>query len=83
MRELHEELGLDGKVSSLVGIYPFEMGQKNELIMAYHVIAQGEIVLGEELESFKRVPIEKLRPWPFATGLAVADWLAKRNAKSS
>ena len=33
---------------------------------------------GEELEAHKRVAISKLRGWPFGTGLAVKDWLARR-----
>jgi NADH pyrophosphatase NudC (nudix superfamily) len=76
LRELREELGLEGEVVSLVGVYAF--AQRNELIIAYHVRAVGPITLGPELERFKRVPIERLEPWPFGTGLAVRDWLAAR-----
>src|SRR5690606_37050244 len=71
LRELAEELGLQGEVASLVGAYAFE--QKNELIVAYHVRAAGEIRLGDELEAYKRVAIAKLKPWPFGTGHAVRD----------
>jgi NAD+ diphosphatase len=78
LRELKEELGLDGTVVSLVGVYAFS--QRNELIVAYHVRASGEIVLGSELEAFKRVPVEKVRPWPFGTGEALRDWLEARRA---
>ncbi len=76
LRELDEELGLSGEVVSLIGAYAFE--QKNELIVAYHVRAEGEVRLGSELEAVKRVPPTKLRPWPFATGHAVRDWLARQ-----
>jgi NADH pyrophosphatase NudC (nudix superfamily) len=76
LREVKEELGLRGEVASLVGVYAFQ--QRNELIVAYHVRAEGEVTLGEELRGFKRVPIEKLRPWDFGTGHAVRDWLARR-----
>lgn len=38
----------------------------------------GTPVLSAELEASKTVPVEKLRPWPLGTGLAVADWLARR-----
>jgi NAD+ diphosphatase len=76
LRELKEELGLDGEVVSLVGVYAFP--QRNELIVAYHVRATGEIVRGAELEDHKRVPIEKVRPWPFGTGEALKDWLDRR-----
>lgn len=77
LRELGEELGLTGTVAELVGVYGF--AKRNELIVAYHVVAEGEVRVGEELESIKRVPPAKLRPWPFGTGLAVRDWLAKRH----
>ena len=77
LREVKEELGLDGKVEGLVGVYAFE--QRNELIVAYHVTATGPITLGAELESHKCVAIAKLQPWPFGTGHAVKDWLAKRH----
>ncbi len=77
LRELQEELGLEGEVASLIGVYSFEM--RNEVIAAYHVRAHGTIVVGAELEDTKRVPPDKLRPWPGGTGLAVRDWLARRN----
>ena len=78
LRELDEELGLTGEVMSLVGLYPFP--QRNELIIAYHVRADGEIRLGDELEAYKKIHTEKLKPWPFGTGHAVRDWLASREA---
>jgi NADH pyrophosphatase NudC (nudix superfamily) len=78
LRELKEELGLDGQIVSFVGHYSFD--QMNQLIIAYHVKASGAILVGEELAGFKRVSPEKLRPWPFGTGQAVADWLARRQA---
>lgn len=77
LREVKEELGLDGALVSLVGAYAFAM--RNELIVAYHVRASGPIAIGAELEEIKRVPIVKLRPWPFGTGEAVRDWLARRS----
>ena len=79
LRELKEELGLDGTVVGLVGVYAF--AQRNELIVAYHVRATGEIALGAELAEHKRVPIDRLRPWPFGTGDAVRDWLAARGSR--
>ena len=51
----------------------------NQVIVAYHVCAEGTITLGEELADYKRVPPEKLRPWPMGTGQAVSDWLAARH----
>lgn len=76
LRELKEELGLDGAIVQLVGVYPFE--PMNQLIVAYHVRATGTVALGDELAACRRVPPEKLRPWAAGTGQAVADWLAGR-----
>ncbi len=79
LREVKEELGLDAELIGLVGVYPF--AQMNQVIIAYHVRAHGEIKLGEELAGFKSVSIDVLKPWPLATGLAVRDWLAARPVK--
>jgi NAD+ diphosphatase len=75
-REVKEEIDLDVASVRLIGVYPFT--RKNELILAYHVVAAGEIVLNEELAEFRLIAPEKLRPWEFGTGLAVADWLDRR-----
>lgn len=76
LRELEEELGLSGEVASLVGVRAF--APRHEVLIGYHVQAAGEVRLGEELEAFKRVPIARLRPWDFGTGLLVRDWLTTR-----
>ncbi len=76
LREVKEELGLDGDIVDLVGLYISR--RMNQLIIAYHVKAWGEIVLGEELVEAKAISPEKLKPWPFGTGRAVADWLSRR-----
>lgn len=76
VREVEEELGLAGRIEAFVGHYDFP--QMNQLIIAYHVVADGEIRLGDELAEYKKVPCEKLRPWPTGTGHAVRDWLAAR-----
>ena len=75
-REVKEELGLDATAIHFVGLYPF--ARRNELLIAYHVPAAGEVVLNEELAAYKRIVPEKLRPWDFGTGLALADWLRNR-----
>jgi len=73
---VREELGLRGEVVSFIGAYPF--AEMNQIILAYHVRAHGEIALGEELAGVKAVPPDKLRPWPLGTGHAVRDWLERR-----
>ncbi len=78
LREVKEELGLQGKIESFIGYYSFM--ERNQLILAFHVTAQGEITMGEELAEVKLVPPEKLRPWPSGTGIALQDWLRQRIA---
>ncbi|MGB2904317.1 MAG: NUDIX domain-containing protein [Candidatus Dechloromonas phosphoritropha] len=77
-REVGEELGLRATAVKLVGLYPF--AQKNQLIAAYHVVAEGKIVLNEELAEFRLIDPDKLKAWDFGTGPAVRDWLAGRAA---
>jgi NAD+ diphosphatase len=76
-REVAEELGLTVTGSRLIGAYPF--ARMNQVIIAYHMPAEGEIVLDQtELAGFKEVPADKLRPWDFGTGAAVRDFLEQR-----
>jgi NADH pyrophosphatase NudC (nudix superfamily) len=78
VREVGEELGLTATAVELIGLYPF--AQKNQLIIAYHVIADGRIVLNEELAEVRLIDPDKLKAWDFGTGPAVRDWLAARAA---
>ena len=80
LREVREELGLEGEIVDLVGLYSFTA--MNQLIVAYHVRAQGQLCLGAELAAVKHLSPDKLRPWPFGTGPAVRDWLEGRKATS-
>ena len=81
LREVKEETGLEAKLAGMIGVYPFL--ERNQLIIAYHLTAEGEIKLGDELAEVKSVPPEKVRPWPFGTGLAVSDWLQARGIKQN
>ncbi len=77
LRELQEELGLNGEIAGFIGYYSFFY--LNQLILAFHVRAQGEeIRLGEELESYQLLPPEEVRPWRLGTGPALKDWLERR-----
>ena len=78
IREVREELGLDGTIAGFIGYYSFF--EMNQLILAFHVIAQGTPVIGEELAEVRYVSPDRLKPWPFGTGHAVRDWLEKRTA---
>jgi len=77
-REVAEELGLSAHSVSLIGLYNF--APKNQLIIAYHVLASGQIVLNEKLAEFKLIEPSKLKAWEFGTGPAVRDWLASQSA---
>ena len=79
MREVHEELSLRAQAPTLIGHYTFE--RMNQLIIAYHVRAEGTITLGEELVDYRAIEPAKLRPWPAATGLALRDWMVSRGHK--
>ncbi|MFZ6688325.1 NUDIX domain-containing protein [Undibacterium sp. SXout11W] len=72
-RELKEETNLDADTISLIGVYEFI--KKNEVIIAYHVTASGEISLSPELIEYRLIEPQKLRPWHAGTGHAMADWM--------
>lgn len=76
LRETEEELGLTCEIAGYIGHYVF--ARQNQLILAFHVIASGEIRLNAELAEFRLIPPENLKPWPFGTGPAVRDWLLQR-----
>lgn len=75
-REVTEETGLATRSATLIGVYEFHC--KNEVIIAYHVEAEGEIRLGEELVDYRLIEPARLRPWRLGTGLAMADWMRGR-----
>ena len=76
LREMKEEIGLEGEIIEFMGNYPFF--RKNELIIVFHIKAFGEIRLGEEIAEIRQVPIAKVRPWDSPTGEALGQWLARR-----
>lgn len=76
LREVREELGLDGRIQEFVGYYTFP--EMNQLLLTFHVIAQGQITIGDELEEIRIVEPERIRPWSYGTGPAVKKWLESR-----
>jgi hypothetical protein len=50
----------------------------NQIIVAYHVVARGEIALSPELAEYKLFEPGDIVCWPAGTGYAVADWLRAR-----
>lgn len=79
-REVKEELNLDSQSISLIGLYPF--ARKNQLIIAYHVVATGTIELSEELAEWRYYTLDDIEPWPEGTGVAVKEWLQAQKEKS-
>ena len=75
-REVAEETALLVEASSLIGVYDFQ--RMNQIIIAYHVVARGEIVLSPELAEYRLFTPQTVRCWQAGTGQALADWLRSR-----
>ena len=50
-REVKEETNLDVDSLKLIGVYDFQ--RMNQLIVAYHAVAQGEVALSPELAEYR------------------------------
>ena len=72
-REIKEETNLDATELKLIGAYEFL--RMNQVIIAYHAVADGEIVLSPELAEYKLCDYKDVVCWPAGTGYALADWL--------
>jgi NADH pyrophosphatase NudC (nudix superfamily) len=75
-REVQEETALQVTQLKLVGVYDFQ--RMNQVIIAYHAQAQGEVRLSPELAEYKLFAPQDLRCWRAGTGYALADWLRGR-----
>jgi len=75
-REVHEETALQVDALSLIGVYEFE--RMNQVIIAYHALARGEVRLSPELAEYKLFAPQDIVCWPAGTGYALADWLRSR-----
>jgi NADH pyrophosphatase NudC (nudix superfamily) len=75
-REVKEETNLDAVSVDLIGVYEFF--RMNQVIIAYHVAAQGEVRLSPELAEYKLFAFDEALCWPAGTGYALADWLRSR-----
>ena len=47
----------------------------NQVIIAYHVVATGQVKLSPELVDYRLYDLDKLKCWHAGTGYALADWL--------
>lgn len=79
LREVKEELGLEGRLTTFIGHYPFP--RKNQLILAYAVRATGKIQLDHEIAEVKLVARDGLDVKQFAklqlTAKIFRDWLSE------
>jgi NADH pyrophosphatase NudC (nudix superfamily) len=75
-REVAEETSLAVDELALIGVYDFQ--RMNQIIIAYHALARGEITLSPELAEYRLYTPESVRCWPAGTGYALADWLRTR-----
>ncbi len=75
-REIAEETALEVEQLTLIGVYDFQ--RMNQVIIAFHALAHGEIRLSPELAEYRLFEPPQLRCWPAGTGFALADWLRSR-----
>jgi len=75
-REVAEETSLAVDTLALIGVYDFQ--RMNQVIVAYHAVARGEIVLSPELAEYKLFAPADVKCWRAGTGYALADWLSAR-----
>lgn len=75
VREVKEELGLNGKVQDFIGCYSF--AEKNQVILAHGLVATGELKTGSEISEVKLLSREELRLWQFGC-LALTSDITKR-----
>jgi NAD+ diphosphatase len=75
-REVAEETALRVDKLALIGVYDFQ--RMNQIIIAYHAVARGEVRLSPELAEYKMFDLPDLRCWRAGTGYALADWLRSK-----
>ena len=75
-REIREETNLETQSLDLLGVWSFE--RMNQIIIAYHAVADGEIRLSPELVEYKLFDLDRVKCWPAGTGQALAQWLRSR-----
>lgn len=80
VREVKEELGLDGRVQEFIGCY--SLVEKNQIILAHWVITTGELKTGNEIAEVRILSREELKLWQFGRFTLTSDivryWLEKQ-----
>ena len=75
-REVAEETGLKAESLELISVHEFL--RMNQVIIAFHVRASGQVRLSPELLEYRLLEPEKVQAWPSGTGMALAKWLRSR-----
>ena len=75
-REIKEETNLDVSALELLGVYDFQ--RMNQVIIAYHAKAHGEVRLSPELVDYRLYLPQDVKCWPAGTGYALAEFLRRR-----
>jgi len=78
-REIREELGLHSDRTNWIGEFAYP--EQNQIILAYAVECEGDIVLSDEISEVKLIDLDALKPWAFGTGKAVKAWLDQRTTQ--
>ncbi len=74
--EVAEETSLTVDALKLIGVYDFQ--RMNQVIIAYHAQARGEVKLSPELAEYRLYKPEDVRCWRAGTGFALAEFLRSR-----
>lgn len=75
-REVKEETNLQVKALRLLGSWEFL--RMNQVLIAYHVMVEGEVKLSPELVEYQWKSPQEARCWPSGTGYALAHWVQSK-----
>jgi len=75
-REIKEETNLDTSELNMLGVWDFK--RMNQIIIAYHAVAHGSVILSPELVEYQLYEPQDVKCWPAGTGFALAKWLRSR-----
>ncbi len=77
-----KQMALAGFILILAGFLPTLHQAVYRALMDALDSRRNRALLSEELEAYKALPPEKVRSWPFGTGLALQAWLDARASRA-
>ena len=75
-REVLEETNLRVKALRILGAWEFL--RMNQVLIAYHVMVEGDVQLSPELVEYQWKSPQDARCWPSGTGYALAHWVRSK-----